>query len=432
MGESTIKGSLDALAQERGAGERDLWPSVRGRVQPASLRGTAQQSEWLPLPHGISVHKRRGFNFGMVGLVMLLVTLGAALVFVVQPVMQGTTPHAAAVTASPTAVSASPTSQTSVAQVSAVPVEAVKWKFKGHDNIYRLSTPIGLQQRIGPITVTLDHAYADANSLVIFYSVEHPSDQEYVEFSWLFVDGGEIKYHVNGDRLTTSAGDFGGEPILIKTSQFISFDASSLSSSLERHKLRLVIDMVEEAESKRVMPTVYATSQSMEDMVAGLQAFSKRFSFDLEVPVTRQGTRVLELKQRMVANGETLTLERVVITPSEFRATFKYEGSESGAGTYIRKANVWLTTGDTAFDSQQQTPPLGVGHRLGLDGHNFVHMLVWPFADMSGEWTLNVYGFDVASTTGAAPPATYPPARAVTGPWAFKFTVPPANEKLDR
>jgi hypothetical protein len=427
MDESTIKEPLDALAQERGAGERDLWPSVRGRVQPASSRGTAQQSEWLPLPGGITVRKRRGFNFGMVALVMLLVTMGAALVFVVQPAMQDARPHAGAATSSPADLSASPTSQTSVAQVSAVPVEAVQWKFKGHDNIYRLSTPIGLQQRIGSITVTVDRAYADANSLVIFYSIEHPSDQEYVEFNWLFVDGGEIKYHVNGDRITTSAGDLGEEPTAIKTSQFISFDASSLSSSLERHKLRLVLDMVEDAESKRVMPTVYATSQSMEDMVAGLQAFSKRFSFDLEVPVTKQGTRVLELKQRVVANGETLTLERVVITPSEFRATFKYEGSDSGAGTYIRSPKAWLTTGDPAFDGQQQTPPLGVGHRLGLEGHNFVHMLVWPFAGMSGEWTLNVYGFDLAVKSGAAPPATYPPAKAVTGPWEFKFAVPRTN-----
>jgi hypothetical protein len=129
-----------------------------------------------------------------------------------------------------------------------------------------------------------------------------------------------------------------------------------------------------------------------------------------------------------VVNGETLTLERVVITPVEFRAIVRYHRSKEDEDKRVGRTNVWLSTGNPTFDARQQVPPMGYGPMVDRNETTIVHLVVWPFDDLSGEWTLHVYALQLVQIEPLPTPGTWPPTKSIQGQWEFKFTVPPAGQ----
>ena len=437
MEREKIRETLDELARGRGAGDGDLWPRVEGQVRyrTGGARQKQTQNEWLPLPQSrgrVTWPKRAGFNLGLAGVMIAVVALFGGVALALGWVRAGEGVTGVAVEPVSTAgIQSGTPDRASTPVATAGTAQAVRWSFAGYDNIYQLSDPVGVSQKKGQYSVTLDRAYADANSIVVFYSAESENGARltYVHSEkQLTLPDGSAKPVIHEDSALASTSGPGGVTKSGRSSHLMAFDGAAKGDLPDRLGLTLALHVIDADEYDQALSTVISSSTSPEEASGKLRALAEEFSFSFEVPVTKVKTRILDLNQSVEVKGETLTLERVVITPAEFRATVRYDKSAEDADKYIRRSNMWLMTGDPAIDSRQQVPPMSYGHRLGAGEDKLVHMIIWPFADLSGEWALNVYGLELAQTQGTLNPSSYPPPKAITGPWEFKFTVPPVDE----
>jgi hypothetical protein len=280
----------------------------------------------------------------------------------------------------------------------------------------------------GGYTVTLERAYADANSIVVFYSITRDGDVKaelmHTQDALRLADGSVLPQVYQGSApavLSSPAGATGDR----RDMYLWAFDTARIADLPDTLSLDLTLNYMKTDVHEKAQKTANAVSTSFEEWDARIRALATEVQFSFEVPVTKAGTRVLELNQSKEVDGETLTLERVVITPVEFRAVVRYKRAKEDEDKFLRRANMWLSTGNPAFDGRQQVPPMGYGHLVDRTETTIVHVVVWPLQDQFGEWTLNVYGLELARIEPAPTPGDYPPVKAVQGQWEFKFTVPP-------
>jgi hypothetical protein len=370
MKEQQVAQVLQEIAEQEVSDSLDLWPAIRARVQPRR-----RPSRW--------------------GRLMPTTRLGWVFLILAFLLVFGGTSWAV-----------------SSAVVQLFPVDV------GLDHVEQadLVQELNLSQTVDDVTVTLEQAYADANRVVIGLTIKDPDDERYeprhltltdaagTVFPWAFgygVIGGSDIFKVSLPP---------GE----KADIFV-FDAAAVTGAPKELDLRLVMELEE-----LVLPTdVPSPSPTLagppaeppEPMVVELLPMPKGgtvgpFTFDFSVPFIPG--RTIEVQQTAEAAGVAVTLQRVVVTPSETRATLCFDPPDAG-----NKEWHVITPGDGQDLSGGAVSQLS---GTGEECHRVIYL--GALASRSGTWTLTVtelVGFD---------PAGQGEQTRLAGPWVFRFRVP--------
>lgn len=240
---------------------------------------------------------------------------------------------------------------------------------------------VNASQAAGGFTLTVQKAYADANRVILGYTVTKESNpQAKVSYQTTLTTQEGVSLRARGWWETNR-----GEPILTW------FDAASITGNPEQLHLHLKVDGL-----------IYQTSSpppNWQDVV------TQPLAVDFSVPF--HPGRMANLHQAVTVHGKTLILERVVVTPSGTRLYLRGEGyplalyglPSLGVGKWTSDQltgaviEVWPT------DDQVPTN--------AMVAVNFDTSLV----DQHGEWTLTI-------------PQLGNPGPSTKGPWVFHFTVP--------
>lgn len=259
---------------------------------------------------------------------------------------------------------------------------------------------VNASQSAGGFTLKVTKAYADANKVVIGYSViEDSAPQAQVAYQPKLTAKEGMAFH---PRI------FGVSPpgkIL-----FTSFDVlSAIAGNPGQLHLHLEVDGWHPLPGPSVTPSLGQPTPSP------AAALPQPLAVDFSVPF--HPGRVVNLHQAVTVNGKTLMLERVVVTPSETRAYLRGDGYPLALyGIPTLTVGSWSST---QLSSQQHpSPAVDVWPTddqfptLAMLAVNFETSLV----DQHGQWTLTV------------PALLEPPydeqSSGLQGPWMFHFVVP--------
>ncbi len=217
-----------------------------------------------------------------------------------------------------------------------------------------LGNQISMPQTIGDWTVTIERVYADRNRVVVAYMIDSPA-RSFDEARPELMDtrGRTIPWHGSGGSGFPEGGRW-------RHAEVVWFDGAGVVR--EGHELRL----------RFRVPSI----KPLSDDAASREAVGP-FAFDLRIPV-EPAARVAEPGQQVQTREGTVTLERVVVTPTETRVYLRGVRLEGGQAT--------LSVG--GWDSTHA----GLGERncypwpTGLTACSFGASLI----DKRGEWLLSI------------------------------------------
>jgi hypothetical protein len=220
-------------------------------------------------------------------------------------------------------------------------------------------------------TLTLQAGYADANRVIIWYRLTPPYVSKPVTApdipSQALPPQPELVY----GTLTTAqgvqvSGGMGGSTWSTSTQildSYMIFDATSVPASVQTLKLHLVM-------------TVLNTSSHP----------SYHASYDFSVPM--QKSLRIDTNQTVTVSGMLVTLQRVVVSPSEVRF-FMASPVLHSFGANTDDENYKLTTSNQAWNKQYH-----MFFGTNLDGRNGLHMyqldLYESIMNAKGMWTLTI------------------------------------------
>jgi hypothetical protein len=357
MGTQRFRDALHALVAEDLQGTRDLWPSVRKQVekQPAVRR-------LIPI---------RSRGWAAVALVL-------ALAF-------GTAAYAAITSILDRVANMDPSGSRYLVENGLVEM-------------------LSLSQTDGDVTATLEWAYADVNRIVIAYTVAHPADRENTSVTLSSEDGTVLPTIMGGYGYVEDGlmGDIG------------SYDASLLQrgpNPLRLH-LHLEVSTFNLPDETPVPPPVTVDPDTGANIVAlqSMEISEPTASFDFQFSVPLHPGREVTIGQTLENEGIGVTLERVVIAPSDTRFDLCFSGLDSGLD-WIPVFNLHTPGVHIGDDSDI----LGGGR--WLDGRCYRQDFGAPLGDQHGTWTLNV-----TEVVGDRPEVSQQ--ARVKGPWGFRFQVP--------
>ncbi len=266
---------------------------------------------------------------------------------------------------------------------------------------------IGLAQTTSGITVKVDRAYADANRVIVAYTVQVP--QGFAN-STSGVDGKASLTDASGHTLPfiDATGLAGSSPHV--NAGLLTFDAESLPGGTATDTFLLSFPQV-----------------STNPIMGGAPLVAGAFSFKFDLAVARG--REITLAKTVVTHGVPVTLERVVITPSETRLYLVFPAS-SGIKPADWNANAHLS--GSGWDSRQVQLPID-RTVLMTTGAYFInshseHVTTFSgdFRGRKGEWTVTVdslWGVDTTAAS-AGTHGSEPKQAREAGPWTFKFVLP--------
>jgi len=270
-----------------------------------------------------------------------------------------------------------------------------------------LGEQVDLSRSIAGFTVTLNRVYADANRVILGYTVAGPASRRVWNFSL-----GASQIEANGVTLL-GRGEVADGLIARPNAYLQWFDASALNGSPQSIHLHIVFPWIEAMEQVGPLarpgqgpPMQFPAMPSLQPgAIATLVPVGQANSpirlvrvggpvtFELSVPFIPG--RAVDLHDAETAGGRTVTLERAVVTPTETRLYLSGTGADV-VGT--------LSVGDWQSDSNtvmQSSWAAG-------DGVTAVSYLA-PLSDKHGEWTF------VARSAGSS---------TAGGPWTFHFVLP--------
>jgi hypothetical protein len=253
-----------------------------------------------------------------------------------------------------------------------------------------LATRLNLSETQNGYTVTLQRAYADANRVVIGYIIHGPNGRSLTD-----TEKASLR-----DSLRDGSGNvlppLGGGDFASGGAALDNFDASGVPSSTKNLALDFTIPQ----------PTALAPGgPGISPPVTG-----SPFSFHFTVPF--QGGRLATPDQTVTAGGTTVTLERVVISPSEARMYLQGLG---GTGIYPDLTVAGWDSAKVSLPGWQPTEAGGILWSVWMTpGGTTVADFPAALMDKHGEWTLSI----------KAGPATADGRKVIGGPWVFHFVVP--------
>jgi hypothetical protein len=263
---------------------------------------------------------------------------------------------------------------------------------------------LNLSQTDGDITATLEWAYADANRIVIAYTIAHPADRENTSVRLTDEDGTVLPTIMGGYSYASDG----------LMSDVQSYDAGLLGDTPDVLHLRLHLEvstfnLPDETPSPppaTVDPETGASIVLLEPMEIG----QPPPTFDFEFSVPFHPGREVAIGQTVDEAWISVRLERVVIAPSDTRFDLCFSGL------------------DPAFDwvplFSLDTPGVHIGDDSNilaggrwLDNQCYQQDFGAPLEDQRGAWTLGV-----TEVVGERLEITQQ--SRVKGPWEFQFTVP--------
>jgi len=371
MKEQQVAQILEGIAEDEVPATLDLWPAIQAQVQPRR-----RPRKWTRL--------RPTTRLGWAFLVLAFLLVFGGTSWAVSSV---------------------------VGQL--FPVEV------GLDHVEQadLVQELNLSQTVDGVTVTLEQAYADANRIVIGCTKDPDGQRRYSARHLTLTDAAGTVF-----PWTHGYGVIGGADIFKvslppgeKADVFV-FDAAAVTGAPKELDLRLVMELEEivlPPDAPEPPPTPGSPPAEPPDsiVVEVLQplpvgAIVGPFTFDFSVPFIPG--RTVEVHQTVKAAGVAITLEEVVVTPSETRATLCFDPPDGG-----NKKWLVITPG-----SGQDLSCGDVSQLSGTGEECHCVTYLGALAGRSGTWTLTVtelVGFDLA------PP--YEQTR-LAGPWVFHFRVP--------
>lgn len=260
-----------------------------------------------------------------------------------------------------------------------------------------------LSQTDGDITANLEWAYADANRIVIAYTVAHPGDLENTSVTLSSEDG---------LMLPTIMGGYGYVENGLM-GDIRSYDASLVQGPQDALHLRLHLevstydlpDEIPTPPSVTVDPETGASIVVLEPMEIGEPAAV----FDIQFSVPLHPGREVAIGQMVEDAGISITLERAVIAPSDTRFDLCFSG--------LDPAYDWIPifTLETPEFSLRDSANILSGGRW-VDDRCYRQDFGAALQDQSGGWRLNVTEL-VGESLGVEQ-------ARVRGPWEFRFRVP--------
>jgi len=283
---------------------------------------------------------------------------------------------------------------------------------------------LNLSQNVGGLTVTLQRAYADANRIVVAYTVSSPAGQRYDPGDVTLTDATGTVFPGMAGIGVTGKSDLLQVELPPGTGSYVtSFDAAAVQGAPAELRLRLTLKL-EEIVLPTPVPNAPPTADSRPaepppSIVVTLEPMPRGtlvgpFTFDFSVPFIPG--RVALVRESARVAGVTVQLERVVVTPSETRAVLCFDPPDGESERWVPVAT--LETGDGRNAGTGASAGLIVSgatiERAGCYRYSFLV----PLADWHGEWKLAVtelVGMDPTRPDGQT---------RIQGPWVFRFHVP--------
>jgi hypothetical protein len=284
---------------------------------------------------------------------------------------------------------------------------------------------LDLSQTVNGVTVNLDWAYADANRIAVAYSIDAPGraaeEQRYHATDLVLRhESGAVLPPMFGMGLQGQSDLLGIELPPGQSAMVMSFDTTSLPRNSEI--LALQMDLTVEtfdpmAELEQLPAEVVAEDATSEsvllDPLAGERTRIGPFSFHFTVPLD-PAHRVLDQPMTTTMHGIGVTLESLVVTPSEMTAVTCLEPPDNGTVE-------WLPISEVAVQEAESGPsaPAHVSVQTPLERRNCtVNRHLPSLYEADGSWTLTVtelvgWTMDGRSQT------------RVEGPWVFELNLVP-------
>lgn len=287
-----------------------------------------------------------------------------------------------------------------------------------------LSQELNLSQTKEGVTVTLEQAYADANRVVVGFTVAGPEGQRYDPYRVTLTDARGTVFPLGTGLGTSGRSDiFGIELPPSEGAYVLGFDTTSVEDAPAELKLRLVVEVEKVAlppdATSPFLTSAQPPAEPPDPTVVELEPLPAPdansligpFIFDFSVPFHPGYT--IEVQQTAESAGVAVRLERVVVAPSETRAFLCFEppAGENIAWTLIAALDVG--DGQSLFG--------GVVNPTGEAGQEECHCVIYPYAlsDHHGQWELTV-------TELVGTDLTKRPSEDIRlpGPWSFHFRMP--------
>ena len=392
---------LHEIAEQDVPASLDLWPAIRAQVQPR--RRSSRWAQLMP-------NTRLGWAF----MALVLCLAFGAVAYAVVPVVSRLFQQEAGLR---------------------------------HVEQANLVQELNLSQTVDGVTVTLERAYADANRIVVGFTIKDPNGQRYDASHLTLTDAagavfsGMVGYGVTGqsDILQVSLPPGEGAYVL-------AFDAAPVEGAPAELDLQLVMEVrgfVLPLNAPEPPPTPISppgeppASMAVEAQPVPEGAIVGIFTFDFSVPFIPG--RVAEVNQTVEAAGVAVRLKRLVVTPSETRAIVCFEPPDGGQWEWT--PILTLEAGNEQHGAATVSKPFYEGGQEGCYRSSFLASL----HDQGGAWTLTVselVGEDIsglesriesqvreqddsaAGPVGAVEVDAAEFQTRLAGPWVFRFRVP--------
>ena len=258
-----------------------------------------------------------------------------------------------------------------------------------HVEQLNLGQELDLTQTTSGFEVNVSRVYADANRIVVGYTVNGPSLTNNFAMSLSLMDEGGGVSQLSEERSTATKNGI--------RAFIASFDATGIRDTPS--KLRLSMEPGQ-------APSV---TDSMAERTWHSLGTPVTFDLNVDAKIDR---RISDLRQTDQASGVTLVLEQVRISPTSVNAIL------CDATTYTEgEAPYWLSAGvlDTERGTNERVQ--SEASAMSIEG---CHTLKFPaphYYSQSGNWTLTVHEL-------TAPDHIQGNDKKVTGTWTFQFSSP--------
>ncbi len=299
-------------------------------------------------------------------------------------------------------------------------VASVLQQYIGQDDglaaIYEqgLGHELGLSQSHEGYTVTLEWAYADGNRLTLAYTIAGIPGTQYTNLEGvhrlsLQASGVQVPFYMGRSIFTGVNGEFPGAlpgEIVPTTDRSLIIGTHDMSGIVGSDNPTLDLHLEVEAQSITLQKRTELPIERFAEMYEGPDAV---FTFDFSIPLV-DDIRVLDTPLEAVDQDITVTLDQVVISPSQTRVVICFMPPDPARRW---TAIPFLTTDEGDVPGGGSVNPYMDGERACNDYTYFAGMF-----DYSGNWRLEVTELIGFGTGGGNDQ------QRIAGSWNFDFVVP--------
>lgn len=258
-----------------------------------------------------------------------------------------------------------------------------------------LGHSLNISQTNEDITVTLVWGYADENRVAVGYIIEAGANEPYEPQQLTLTDQAGREFNsIAGLGATDNSAVLGVSVPPGESDYLFSFATPPISSRPETLDLNLEF--------------VLATRDGLE--------VTQPFNFSFTLPYTPG--RVVESRQSVSFDDITLSLEKVVVTPSDLTAVICFDPPND-------EFEKWLPISEISVDGNEELMAT-VGTQRKIEGTNCTTNGYFPsLYEAEGTWQLTVtelVGFKMSESTSGV--NSGPEQIRPQGPWVFEFEMP--------